>query len=146
MATLPFLVTVILRKNQISSLNSLNRKPAEGAEGEDITFWPKLQTCDLSSNKIDKITPIGCPALVNLDLSSNQISSIQDGDDGFQGHETLEVLDISGNAITNLAPLTGVKKLRVLYATANKIFKFSGMEGCEELEIINLRGNSVLYS
>lgn len=140
LATLPFLINLDLRFNQITSLNSLNRKPAEG---EETAYWPRLQFCLLSSNKIEKITPIGCPNLIRLDISNNQISSIAEGDDGWKGHDNIQVLDISANLLTNLGPLSGLKKLKTLYAGSNRIYKFSGLEGCEELEVLNLRGNSV---
>lgn len=142
LATLPFLVTLDLRKNSISSLSSLNRKPAEG---EDTVFWPRLQHIYLANNKIEKITPFGVPNLITLDLSSNLINSIAEGDEGFKGHENLQVLDISGNAITNLGPLGGMRKLKSLDAGLNKVYRFSGLEGCEELEILNLRNNTVSF-
>ncbi len=140
MGTLPFLITLDLRQNSINSLGSLNRKPPEG---EDTVYWSRLQFCYLSSNKIEKITPIGAPNLLHLDLSNNQINQIAEGDDGFKGHENLQFLDISGNNITNLGPLGGMRKLKELYAGSNKLYRLSGLEGCEELEILHLRGNMV---
>jgi len=139
-ASLPFLINLDLRQNQIASLASLNRKPAEG---EETVYWPRLQHVYLGSNLIDKISPIGCPNLILLDVSGNKINQIQEGDDGFKGHDNLQVLDISNNLLTNLGSLNGLKKLARLYASGNRVFKFSGLEGCEELEFIHLRDNAV---
>ena len=139
-ATLPFLLHLDLRQNQITSLASLNRKPAEG---EETVYWPRLQHVYLGSNLIDKISPIGCPNLILLDVSGNKINQIQEGDDGFKGHDSIQELDISNNLLTNLGSLNGLKKLTRLYASGNRVFKFSGLEGCEELEFILLRDNAV---
>ena len=142
-ATLPFLINLDLRLNQITSMNSLNRKPPEG---EDTVYWPRLQNVYLSSNLIEKVTQIGCPNLIMLDISNNKIIQIAEGTpDAFTGHDNIQILDLSGNQLRSLTTLTNMKKLRKVYLTGNKILKFHGFNDCEELEEINMRDNQVFF-
>lgn len=141
MATLPYLIELNLSYNQITSLNSLNKKRPEGDETE---YWPRLQHCYLNSNKISTFTVINAPKLLVLDLSHNDISIIPETDDGFKGHETLEWLDLSRNKLTSLAMIRGMPNLKELFATANtNIRKLNGLDECARLERLHLRGNSV---
>ena len=137
---MPYLIFLDLGYNPINSLASLNRKPAEG---EEITFWPRLQFVFLNNTKIDKITPIAVPNLIKIDLSYNNISSVAEGDEGFKGYETIQELNISHTSISNLVPFKGMAKLKRLEASYIKMIMLGGLEGCEELEHINLSHGKV---
>lgn len=141
LASLPFLIELNLSSNQINSLASLNRKRPEGDETE---YWPRLQYCYLNSNKIMTFTAIVAPKLLHLDLSHNEISSVPEGDEGFKGHEQLQFLDLTRNKLTTLANIRGMPNLKVLYVAGNvNIRKINGLEECQSLERLSLRGNSI---
>lgn len=138
---MPYLIYLDLGFNPINSLASLNRKPAEG---EEVTYWPRLQFVLLNNTKIDKITPIAVPNLIKIDLSHNNISSVAEGDEGFKGYETIQELNISHTSISNLVPFKGMAKLKRLEASYIKMIMLGGLEGCEELEHINLSHGKVV--
>ena len=50
--------------------------------------FPKLQTLNLSKNKIIELLPVKCPKLLSLNLNNNSIDKIE----SFDGHPRLNVL------------------------------------------------------
>ncbi|XP_017341462.1 leucine-rich repeat-containing protein 61 isoform X1 [Ictalurus punctatus] len=55
----------------------------------------------------------------------------------------LERLDLSGNNITNLAPLASLRLLLVLNLSANRISNIEPLSSCESLQSLNLAGNLI---
>ncbi|KAK1789868.1 hypothetical protein P4O66_015747 [Electrophorus voltai] len=55
----------------------------------------------------------------------------------------LERLDLSGNNITNLAPLASLRLLVVLNLSANRISNLEPISSCESLQSLNVAGNLI---
>ncbi|XP_026222080.1 leucine-rich repeat-containing protein 61 isoform X2 [Anabas testudineus] len=55
----------------------------------------------------------------------------------------LERLDLSGNNITNLAPLASLRLLSVLNLSANRISSLEPLRSCDNLQNLNLAGNII---
>ncbi|XP_078388390.1 leucine-rich repeat-containing protein 61 isoform X2 [Cetorhinus maximus] len=55
----------------------------------------------------------------------------------------LERLDLSGNDISNLTPLSSLKLLTVLNLSANRISNLDPLNSCENLQNLNLSGNLI---
>ncbi|KAF6718500.1 Leucine-rich repeat-containing protein 61 [Oryzias melastigma] len=55
----------------------------------------------------------------------------------------LERLDLSGNNITNLAPLASLRLLSVLNLSANRITNLEPLRNCENLQNLNVAGNNI---
>ncbi|KAF7702111.1 leucine-rich repeat-containing protein 61 isoform X1 [Silurus meridionalis] len=55
----------------------------------------------------------------------------------------LERLDLSGNNITNLAPLASLRLLLVLNLSANRISNIEPLSSCESLQNLNMAGNLI---
>ncbi|XP_037109944.1 leucine-rich repeat-containing protein 61 isoform X2 [Syngnathus acus] len=55
----------------------------------------------------------------------------------------LERLDLSGNNIVNLAPLSSLRLLSVLNLSANRISNLEPLHSCENLQNLNLAGNII---
>lgn len=55
----------------------------------------------------------------------------------------LERLDLSGNSITNLAPLASLRLLSVLNVSANRVSNLESLRSCESLQNLNLAGNII---
>uniref|UniRef100_A0A665W6S4 Leucine rich repeat containing 61 n=1 Tax=Echeneis naucrates TaxID=173247 RepID=A0A665W6S4_ECHNA len=55
----------------------------------------------------------------------------------------LERLDLSGNNITNLAPLASLRLLSVLNLSANRISNLEPLRSCEALQNLNVAGNII---
>uniref|UniRef100_A0A3Q1HUG4 Leucine rich repeat containing 61 n=1 Tax=Anabas testudineus TaxID=64144 RepID=A0A3Q1HUG4_ANATE len=58
----------------------------------------------------------------------------------------LERLDLSGNNITNLAPLASLRLLSVLNLSANRISSLEPLRSCDNLQNLNLAGNIITSS
>ncbi|KAF3854839.1 hypothetical protein F7725_022894 [Dissostichus mawsoni] len=55
----------------------------------------------------------------------------------------LEKLDLSGNNITNVAPLASLRLLSVLCLSSNRISNLEPLRNCEGLQNLNLAGNII---
>ncbi|XP_029910389.1 leucine-rich repeat-containing protein 61 [Myripristis murdjan] len=55
----------------------------------------------------------------------------------------LERLDLSGNKITNLAPLASLRLLGVLNLSANRISNLEPLSSCDSLQSLNVAGNLI---
>lgn len=134
-----------LKGNMITSLKPLAKQAGENddPEAEEIVYWAKLTTLDVSINKIRQIGKINCPNLRKLDLSQNSIEKFTEE---WIGLEKLEELDISSNFLSDMKLLTNMPALKVAYLGSNKFHKFGGLDGCPELRFIHIRGCKVNIS
>uniref|UniRef100_A0AAZ3SUA2 Leucine-rich repeat-containing protein 61 n=1 Tax=Oncorhynchus tshawytscha TaxID=74940 RepID=A0AAZ3SUA2_ONCTS len=55
----------------------------------------------------------------------------------------LERLDLSGNNITNLAPLSSLRLLQILNVSANRISNLEDISCCDSLQSLNVAGNLI---
>ncbi|XP_008309950.1 leucine-rich repeat-containing protein 61 [Cynoglossus semilaevis] len=55
----------------------------------------------------------------------------------------LERLDLSGNNITNLAPLASLRLLSVLNLSANRVSNLEPLRSCDSLQNLNVAGNII---
>ncbi|XP_018618899.1 leucine-rich repeat-containing protein 61 isoform X2 [Scleropages formosus] len=55
----------------------------------------------------------------------------------------LERLDLSGNNITNLAPLSSLRRLLVLNLSANRITSLEPICSCDSIQTLNVAGNLI---
>ncbi|CAL8373785.1 unnamed protein product [Arctogadus glacialis] len=56
---------------------------------------------------------------------------------------SLERLDLSGNNITNLAPLASLRILVILNVSANRISNLEPLSSCDSLQSLNVAGNVI---
>lgn len=61
LSVLPNLINLNCKRNNITSLKSLNREPAEG---EEVEYWKSLQWLDASGNKISELGAVKVPNLL----------------------------------------------------------------------------------
>ncbi len=118
-----------LENNSIKDMKPLSNEEA----------FLKLQTLNMSKNKITELLPIKCPKLTLLNLNSNAIDKIET----FDGHPRLKVLSLRANKINALTQLTAMPALKELYLSENKIRQFTGLEGLGSLITLNLRKNFI---
>lgn len=74
-----------------------------------------------------------------LDLSDFEIDTLE----GAEYCENVEVLNISGNRITDLAVLSQMTSLRELYAAGNAIESLEGLTGLSKLRVLDVAGNQI---
>lgn len=97
------LVWLNASKNQVSNLDIFSGEKLE-----------QLQTLNLSTNKIKKITTIALPSLRRLNLTENQISEVE-----WKGHGCIELLELRKNKLRKLKGIANMKCLRELYVCEN---------------------------
>lgn len=136
MSKLQYLVTLKLSNNLIASMTHLNKDN----EDESSIRWKNLVHLDLSGNKITELPVLKPPKLRTLILQNNDVKRI----DKFDGHETLEILDLSDNQLTDASKLANMPKLKELYLRNNKLKSFSGLDGLTDLKKLHLRNNTVI--
>ena len=78
--------------------------------------------------------------LVELNLSGSMLESIRDLGTGFR---SLQVLWVSRCGLPGLDGLTALPALRELYASYNDVSDLQPLDGCAELEVLDLEGNCV---
>lgn len=95
---------------------------------------------DLSSYEIEDLTGVEyCLNISSLDLSHNSISDVS-----LIGSLTdLEELYLAHNDITDVSPLKNNRHLRVLDISENQVDDISPLYGLDELEFVNLHGNTI---
>lgn len=99
------------------------------------------QELNLSGRELTNISSLsGLYQLRRLDLSGNSLEIIAVFQYA-QFRETLEVLDLSGNAIVDLTPLSSLTALRELDLANNQISDLSALKELKSLESLDLRGN-----
>ncbi len=126
LAGLRNLDTLILFDNAIDDIRSLANLSA-------------LRHLDLKTNAISNINPLaGLANLSLLELAQNPIDAIEP-----LRHLTLDLLDISGSAVSELSPVTpmSLATLRAAYTNIRDITPLSGMQNLTEL---NVAGNAGL--
>ena len=135
MSKLQYLVTLKLSNNQINSITHFNKE----SEDESSVRWKNLMYLDLSGNKINELPAIKAPKLKTLNLRANEIKRI----DKFEGHESLEHLDLSDNQLIDPNKLTNMPNLKELYLRNNKLRTFPTLEGLASLKKLHVRNNMV---
>lgn len=91
-------------------------------------------------NSVSWIATVSMPKLLSLDLSHNEIQTIQ-----FPFQLALESLNLNYNRITQLHGLRHLEALKTLQLSSNKIHSVFGLENLQQLEKLNL-GNNCLRS
>eukprot|EP00756_Hemistasia_phaeocysticola_P026479 Hpha_TRINITY_DN16065_c2_g5::TRINITY_DN16065_c2_g5_i1::g.117280::m.117280 len=100
---------------------------------------PRLQTLDLSDNKIDDVSPLAAvTGLTVLSLEGNRLSSLK----GLGGLSELRTLNLARNRMTEIGPaLKGKDKLTELNLSRNGLKTFAGIENLHALEELDLSSN-----
>lgn len=74
-----------------------------------------------------------------LDITGNDVTDIAP----LQVLKGLRILACTNNAITDISPLAALKNLEVLYASINKIARLFPLQSLPKLKVIDLRDNSI---
>ena len=109
---------------------------------EDIV--PSLRGLEAALSNLARPDPAPAPGRVNLP-GSLSLAGLGVGDAGLALRDLggLRRLDLSGNALTDLAPLTGVVALESLDLSGNAVTDLWPLAGLVELRRLDLSGNAV---
>ena len=80
-------------------------------------------------------------AITSLNLSNQSINALKPGD--FDGLTSLTRLDLSGNSISDISPLSGLTNLTQLYLSDNTLSDISDLSGLTKLLILHLDNNTL---
>lgn len=133
-----------LTKDQMQRIVSLYLKDKGISDITGLEFATNITELDISQNPITDLRPLS-----NL----TQLTGLHFWH--FPGNSTnldlrplaslinLEVTTFEGNGISDITPLAGLKKLRELYLTNNRIEEVHSLAGLINLEILFLEGNGI---
>ena len=135
---------VPLTKDQMQRIVSLYLKEKGISDITGLEFATNIKELDISQNPITDLRPL-----------SNLIQLTELHFWHFPGNSTnldlrplaplinLEVLSFEGNGISDITPLAGLKELRELYLTNNRIEEVHSLAGLINLEMLFLEGNGI---
>lgn len=114
---------------------------------QTLNRFSKLITLDISSNNLKTLCDGICQLkhLRTFVAKNNLLSSADSLPKDFGLLQTLEVVNLSGNHFTHIAPqLTELKKLKCLYLGSNRLVELSSrIRHLERLEVLYLGGNEL---
>lgn len=138
--------------------------PAEAQVLTDLSYMPYLEKLTIHQRKLDSLSPLasllnlkeldlaGCrfpvadlkilaaaPDLEVLNLSGCALSTIAD----LVGAKNLVRLDLSSNTLRNLEPLASMSKLQELYLQHNAVTALNALSQLEQLNKLDISYNSV---
>jgi len=131
-------VSMLGKIPNILSLN-LGMNQIKAVDGWEEGSMANLLYLNLSENLLTAMPPLAFPALKKVNLAKNEIASCE----AFTGHESIQELDLSNNALENLTGVGNMPKLLELSLAKNKIASLEGMAGLPELKSLDLSGNQL---
>ncbi|CEL93479.1 unnamed protein product [Vitrella brassicaformis CCMP3155] len=100
---------------------------------------PFCQTLDASTNAMEKLGNLKMERLKRANVSGNQIASLE----GFEGHEAIEVLNLSKNKLINCQGIGNLPALKELFMSENEIKSLEGLQELPSLDLWDLSGNKL---
>lgn len=140
--TMPEDVTDYSDLKYLTYLQSLTITNAADDQLENLSYLSKLESLSITNSTPTEaeMSAIGnLPILRHLSLVSCNISTISP----LSKAVNLEYLDLTDNAIRNLAPLKNMSKLQELYLCTNALTSVSEISGLTTLKILDVSYNSL---
>ncbi|XP_012576227.1 PREDICTED: leucine-rich repeat and guanylate kinase domain-containing protein [Condylura cristata] len=105
-----------------------------------LSGYVHLQKLDLSVNKIEDLSCVGCmPYLLELNASHNKLTTFFN----FKPPKNLKKVDFSCNQISEMCDLSAYQALTKLILDNNEIEEISGLEQCCSLAHLSLAQNRI---
>jgi len=128
LSKVPYILSLNLSQNQLKTI-----------EGFEEGSLASLLYLNLSENMLAAMPALAMPALKKVNLAKNEIATCE----AFAGHEGIEELDLSNNALESLAGIGNMPNVKTLSLARNKIASMEGMAGVPELKSLDLSGNQL---
>ncbi len=144
----PKLKKLDLSNNRLSSvgiigimteLQALNLSNTGITNLDTLKNLPKLRELNVSSNYITDLSSVALAGLEKLDISSNQIVSLE----VLKKNILLKELNASGNQIVDLTPLQKLTKLEVFDISNNQIVDYTVLYKMTQLKELKVTGISL---
>ncbi len=133
-----------LRKDQMQQIVSLYLKDKGISDITGLEFATNITELDISQNPITDLRPLSnLTQLIGLHFWHFPGNSTNLDLRPLASLINLEVIVFEGNGISDITPLAGLKKLRELYLTNNRIEEVHSLAGLIDLEILFLEGNGI---
>ena len=104
---------------------------------QTFKLYRQITTFEASKNFIEHLPTNTPSSLVNLDLSYNDLTSLQN----FDHLLSLKKLNVSHNSISTASGLSNLTSLVSLDISNNKIRVVEGVERCRKLEVVSFANN-----
>jgi len=145
------LETLDISGNDISSLQDL--EPLTGLSNlaaantkittvESLSGMKELTTLNVSGTKVQDFTPLAESRLKNLYAAKCEISDLTT----MVMPGSLEVLDVSGNMLSEIGAVALMYQLNVLDISNNFVADFSPLLNCSRLQSVNCKGSKIADS
>lgn len=106
---------------------------------QSFKLYPSIRSLDASRNFVEMLPSNSPVTLVTLDLSFNQLSSLN----GFDVLKNLKHLNLSNNNISSAVGLTNLESLVSADFSYNLIRVIEGLERQKKLEVANFSHNQL---
>lgn len=126
------LLSINVSKNKITSLQVFNPEA-------DEEVLPFLQFLNVSGNQLQSLENLKLKRLRRLVVSENEIQTAEN----FEGHPTLEYLDMRQNKLKNLKGICNMPRLLELGAEENEITDFRDLHDLPLLRKLMLNKNKI---
>ena len=135
----PKLNDISFVKTAAEHLSSLDISYCEVADIAPVKELKKLYTFSADNCKISDISALKDLKMSRIQLSGNQIKDLSP----LSGNKTLSTLDVSGNQIDSLKPLESCSELKSLNVGNNKLTSLTGLEKLIRLEKFECNKNQI---
>ncbi len=125
--------------SSLSGLESLSLNNTHIVNLDTLRNLKNLHELAIASNNISELSQIALPYLEKLDVSSNQIKSLE----GLKNLANLKELNISKNQIGDFTPLLKLAKLEILDITDNQISDYSVLYKMKQLKVLKISNISL---
>ena len=143
--------SIILSDNRIRSIENLkdmqNIENVELSNNNitylgDLSSLTNLKSIHLDGNNISNISNMKLPtSLENINLSQNNLENIEGFANNTQGN--LININMNNNNISDLNPLSNLKRLKFLYLGTNKISDLSPLSNLSRLQTLDVSENCI---
>ena len=130
-----------------STINTVNFNNNKIINTSPVSKHLFLRVLTLDSNKIKKLTGFGnLKYLIKLSAANNQIDSLDNWieNGGADAPKQLIELNVSGNQIVRLEPLSMLSNLQKLNVNNNKIKSLYGLRNCTQINTLEVRENGLI--
>lgn len=135
-------VTSLVDLKDLSSLSNFSAADTKISTVEPLSGMTGLTTLNVSGTAVRDFTPLINSQLKNLYAARCDISDLT----SMVMLSSLEVLDVSDNALTEIGAVALMYQLNILNVSSNYVTDFSPLLNCARLQSVNCKGSVIADS
>lgn len=133
------------RLDDLYHLVGLEKLTIQAAPADQLTYLQEmkdltdLRIVETKLSQADLAMIANLPRLKSLTLQKCGLTTLN----GLENAVMLSYLDLSGNAIVDISPITGLTQIKELYLNENSLQLLTGISGMSRLSILNVSNNVI---